>query len=171
MCDEFDLLLDVKSDIIRNMKLPERIAELEGMKSSGAISQQEFDVLVSLAQTQTSESAGPSAVVLEQNNSIQAQAEPKKSSSTFSIKKGLIVSAALVILVLAFKSTQQSEPKDSKEYKELLQKKTELLAKKTELESKTGDADLLQYDVDDLTSRVERWKQRINDVNSLGIAG
>ena len=160
------------------MELSERIAELEAMKSGGQISQQEFEVLVSLAQTQNTKSAEQPSVLLEQNDSENAQSKPKGSSSTFSPKKGLIVFAAIVLLAFAFKSTQQGDPKDSKEYKQLLQQKTQLLAKKairlltkTELEGKIGDVDRLQSDIDEYTGVVERWKQRISDVNSLGITG
>lgn len=160
------------------MKLSERIAELEAMKSGGQISQQEFEVLVSLAQTQNAEPMGQSPVLLEQNDSKNAQSKPKGSSSTFSPKKGLIVFAVIVLLAFAFKSTQQGDPKDSKEFKQLLQRKTELLAKKaehlltkTDLEGKIGDVDKLQADVNEYTDGVERWKQRISDVNSLGITG
>lgn len=160
------------------MELSERIAELEAMKSGGQISQQEFEVLVSLAQTQNIKSAEQPPVLLEQNDSENAQTETKGSSSTFSTKKGLIVFAAIVLLAFAFKSTQQGDPKDSKEFKQLLQQKTDLLAKKaerlltkTDLEGKIGDVDKLQADVNEYTDGVERWKQRISDVNSLGITG
>ena len=66
------------------MELSERIAELEAMKSGGQISQQEFEVLVSLAQTQNIKSAEQPPVLLEQNDSENAQTETKGSSSTFS---------------------------------------------------------------------------------------
>jgi len=166
------------------MELSERIAELEAMKSGGQISQQEFEVLVSLAQTQNTESAEQPPVLLEQNDSEHAQTETKGSSSTFSSKKGLIVFAAIVLLAFAFKSTR--DPKDSSEYKRLLQQKKELLITKaglegkitkdlvklqSDLEGKIGDVDKLQADVNEYTDGVERWRQRIGDVNSLGITG
>ena len=151
------------------MNLSERKAELETMKSSGQISQQGFDALVNIAQSQTPESVEQSAEIPRQDNSIKAQVEPEKPSLTFSPKKGLIIFVALAILVLAFKSTQQSDPKDSQEYKELIQQKTELLAKKAELESKTGDVDELQDDIDGYGSIVENLERLISDVNSLGI--
>ena len=160
------------------MELTERIAELEAMKSGGQISQQEFEVLVSLAQTQNAKSVEQSPVLLEENESENAQSETKGSSSTFSSKKGLIVFSAIVLLAFAFKSTKRGDPKDSTEYKQLLQQKTELLAKKderlltkTDLEGKIGDVDKLQADVNEYTDGVERWRQRISDVNSLGITG
>ena len=165
------------------MKLSARIAELEAMMSSGQISQQEFDVLVSLAQTQNAKSMEQSQVLLEENNSENAQSKTEGSSSIFSTKKVLTIFVVIVFLVFAFKSTR--DPKESTEYKKLLQKRTELLAKKADLESKTADlvklqSDLegktgdlvkLQSDVDDYTDRVEGWKQRISDLNSLGITG
>jgi polyhydroxyalkanoate synthesis regulator phasin len=74
----------------------------------------------------------------------------------------------IVFLVVAFKFTR--DPKESTEFKNLLQKRTELLAKKTDLESKTADVIKLQSYVNDYTERIDAWKRRINDVNSLGIS-
>ena len=150
------------------MKLSARIAELEAMMSSGQISQQEFDVLVSLAQTQNAKSMEQSQVLLEENNSENAQSETEGSSSILSIKKVLTIFVVIVILVVAFKFTR--DPKESTEFKNLLQKRTELLAKKTDLESKTADVVKLQFYVNDYTERIDAWKRRINDVNSLGIS-
>ena len=171
-------LIDTNCDIVKEMELSERIAELEALKSSGQISQQEFDVLVSLAQTQNAKSVEQPPVLLEESGSENTQTESERASSIFSPKKGLIVFAAIVLLAFAFKSTQQSDPKESKEYKQLLKRKTELLATKTErlltktdLEGKIGDVDELQTDVNMYIDGVERWKQRISDVNSLGITG
>jgi hypothetical protein len=150
------------------MKLSARIAELEAMMSSGQISQQEFDVLVSLAQTQNAKSTEQSQVLLEENNSENAQSETEGSSSILSIKKVLTIFVVIVILVVAFKFTR--DPKESTEFKNLLQKRTELLAKKTDLESKTADVVKLQFYVNDYMERIDAWKRRINDVNSLGIS-
>jgi hypothetical protein len=150
------------------MKLSARIAELEAMMSSGQISQQEFDVLVSLAQTQNAKSMEQSQVLIEENNSENPQSETGGSSSIFSIKKVLTIFVVIVILVVAFKFTR--DPKESTEFKNLLQKRTELLAKKTDLESKTADVIKLQSYVNDYTERIDAWKRRINDVNSLGIS-
>jgi hypothetical protein len=150
------------------MKLSARIAELEAMMSSGQISQQEFDVLVSLAQTQNAKSMEQSQVLLEENNSENAQSETEGSSSILSIKKVLTIFVVIVILVVAFKFTR--DPKESTEFKNLLQKRTELLAKETDLESKTADVVKLQSYVNDYTERIDAWKRRINDVNSLGIS-
>jgi hypothetical protein len=150
------------------MKLSARIAELEAMMSSGQISQQEFDVLVSLAQTQNAKSMEQSQVLLEENNSEHAQSETEGSSSIFSIKKVLTIFVVIVFLVVAFKFTR--DPKESTEFKNLLQKRTELLAKETDLESKTADVVKLQSYVNDYTERIDAWKRRINDVNSLGIS-
>jgi hypothetical protein len=150
------------------MKLSARIAELEAMMSSGQISQQEFDVLVSLAQTQNAKSMEQSQVLIEENNSENPQSETGGSSSIFSIKKVLTIFVVIVFLVVAFKFTR--DPKESTEFKNLLQKRTELLAKKTDLESKTADVIKLQSYVNDYTERIDAWKRRINDVNSLGIS-
>ena len=102
------------------MKLSARIAELEAMMSSGQISQQEFDVLVTLAQTQNAKSMEQSQVLLEENNSEKAQSEPEESSSMFSTKKVLTTFVVIILLVFAFNSTR--DPKESTEYKKLLQK-------------------------------------------------
>ena len=150
------------------MKLSARIAELEAMMSSGKISQQEFDVLVTLAQTQNAKSMEQSQVLLEENNSEKAQSEPEGSSSMFSTKKVLTTFVVIILLVFAFNSTR--DPKESTEYKQLLEKRTELLAKKAALESKTADVVKLQSYVNDYTERVDAWKRRINDVNSLDIS-
>jgi hypothetical protein len=150
------------------MKLSARIAELEAMMSSGQISQQEFDVLVSLAQTQNAKSMEQSQVLIEENNSENPQSETGGSSSIFSIKKVLTIFVVIVFLVVAFKFTR--DPKESTEFKNLLQKRTELLAKETDLESKTADVVKLQSYVNDYTERIDAWKRRINDVNSLGIS-
>jgi hypothetical protein len=136
--------------------------------SSGQISQQEFDVLVSLAQTQNAKSMEQSQVLIEENNSENPQSETGGSSSIFSIKKVLTIFVVIVFLVVAFKFTR--DPKESTEFKNLLQKRTELLAKKTDLESKTADVIKLQSYVNDYTERIDAWKRRINDVNSLGIS-
>jgi hypothetical protein len=150
------------------MKLSARIAELEAMMSSGQISQQEFDVLVTLAQTQNAKSMEQSQVLLEENNSENAQSEPEGSSSMFSTKKVLTTFVVIILLVFAFNSTR--DPKESTEYKQLLEKRTELLAKKAALDSKTADVVKLQSYVNDYTERVDAWKRRINDVNSLDIS-
>ena len=150
------------------MKLSARIAELEAMMSSGQISQQEFDVLVTLAQTQNAKSMEQSQVLLEENNSEKAQSEPEESSSMFSTKKVLTTFVVIILLVFAFNSTR--DPKESTEYKQLLEKRTELLAKKAALESKAADVVELQSYVNDYTERVDAWKRRINDVNSLDIS-
>ena len=150
------------------MKLSARIAELEAMMSSGQISQQEFDVLVTLAQTQNAKSVEQSQVLPEENNSEKAQSEPEESSSMFSTKKVLTTFVVIILLVFAFNSTR--DPKESTEYKQLLEKRTELLAKKAALESKTADVVELQSYVNDYTERVDAWKRRINDVNSLDIS-
>ena len=150
------------------MKLSARIAELEAMMSSGQISQQEFDVLVTLAQTQNAKSMEQSQVLLEENNSEKAQSEPEGSSSMFSTKKVLTTFVVIILLVFAFNSTR--DPKESTEYKQLLEKRTELLAKKAALESKAADVVELQSYVNDYTERVDAWKRRINDVNSLDIS-
>ena len=147
------------------MKLSARIAELEAMMSSGQISQQEFDVLVTLAQTQNAKSMEQSQVLLEENNSENAQSESEGSSSMFSTKKVLTIFVVIILLVFAFNSTR-----DPKEYKQLLEKRTELLAKKAALESKPADVVELQSYVNDYTERVDAWKRRINDVNSLDIS-
>ena len=149
------------------MDLSARIAELEALKSGGQISQEEFDALVSLAQNQNAQSGQQT----EQKTPDSSQSSAGLPSANISAKKGLIAVAVIVLIVFAFKSTRQSDPMESKEYKALLQQKSELLAKKTDLEGKTGDVDKLQADIDDYTQRVERWKLRISDVNSLGIAG
>lgn len=150
------------------MKLSARIAELEAMMSSGQISQQEFDVLVTLAQTQNAKSVKQSRALLEENNSEKAQSEPEGSSSMFSTKKVLTTFVVIILLVFAFNSTR--DPKESTEYKQLLEKRTELLAKKAALESKAADVVKLQSYVNDYTERVDAWKRRINDVNSLDIS-
>ena len=150
------------------MELSARIAELEAMMSSGQISQQEFDVLVSLAQTQNAKSMEQSQVLLEENNSENAQSESEGSSSMFSTKKVLTIFVVIILLVFAFNSTR--DPKESTEYKQLLEKRTELLAKKAALESKPADVVELQSYVNDYTERVDAWKRRINDVNSLDIS-
>ena len=150
------------------MKLSARIAELEAMMSSGQISQQEFDVLVTLAQTQNAKSVEQSQVLLEENNSENAQSESEGSSSMFSTKKVLTIFVVIILLVFAFNSTR--DPKESTEYKQLLEKRTELLAKKAALESKAADVVELQSYVNDYTERVDAWKRRINDVNSLDIS-
>lgn len=150
------------------MKLSARIAELEAMMSSGQISQQEFDVLVTLAQTQNAKSVEQSQVLLEENNSENAQSESEGSSSMFSTKKVLTIFVVIILLVFAFNSTR--DPKESTEYKQLLEKRTELLAKKAALESKPADVVELQSYVNDYTERVDAWKRRINDVNSLDIS-
>ena len=150
------------------MKLSARIAELEAMMSSGQISQQEFDVLVTLAQTQNAKSVKQSRALLEENNSENAQSEPEGSSSMFSTKKVLTTFVVIILLVFAFNSTR--DPKESTEYKQLLEKRTELLAKKAALESKPADVVELQSYVNDFTERVDAWKRRINDVNSLDIS-
>ena len=150
------------------MKLSARIAELEAMMSSGQISQQEFDVLVTLAQTQNAKSVKQSRALLEENNSENAQSEPEGSSSMFSTKKVLTTFVVIILLVFAFNSTR--DPKESTEYKQLLEKRTELLAKKAALESKAADVVKLQSYVNDYTERVDAWKRRINDVNSLDIS-
>ena len=150
------------------MELSARIAELEAMMSSGQISQQEFDVLVTLAQTQNAKSMEQSQVLLEENNSENAQSESEGSSSMFSTKKVLTIFVVIILLVFAFNSTR--DPKESTEYKQLLEKRTELLAKKAALESKPADVVELQSYVNDYTERVDAWKRRINDVNSLDIS-
>ena len=150
------------------MELSARIAELEAMMSSGQISQQEFDVLVTLAQTQNAKSVEQSQVLPEENNSEKAQSEPEGSSSMFSTKKVLTIFVVIILLVFAFNSTR--DPKESTEYKQLLEKRTELLAKKAALESKPADVVELQSYVNDYTERVDAWKRRINDVNSLDIS-
>ena len=149
------------------MDLSARIAELEALKSGGQISQEEFDALVSLAQNQNAQSGE----LTEKQKLDSSQSSAELSSANFSIKKGVIALAVIALLVFAFKSMSQGNPMESKEYKALLQQKSELLATKTDLESKTGDIDKLQAEIDDYTQRVERWKLRISDVNSLGIAG
>jgi ATP-dependent Zn protease len=149
------------------MDISARIAELEALKLGGQISQEEFDVLLSLAQNQNAQSSEQT----DQKTSDNSESNTEQSSSNFSIKKALIAVAVIVLLVFAFISTRQGEPMDSKEYKALLQQKSELLATKTDLESKTGDVDKLQTEIDDYSERVELWKSLVSDVNSLGIEG
>lgn len=149
------------------MNLSDRIAELEALKSGGQISQEEFDVLLSLAQKQNIQSGEQT----EHKTPDSSQSSAELSSANISVKKGLIAASVIVLIVIAFRFTRQGDPVESKEYKALLQQKSELLATKTDLESKTGDVDKLQADIDDYTQRVERWKLRISDVNSLGIEG
>ena len=86
----------------------------------------------------------------------------------FSTKKVLTTFVVIILLVFAFNSTR--DPKESTEYKQLLEKRTELLAKKAALESKAADVVELQSYVNDYTERVDAWKRRINDVNSLDIS-
>ena len=86
----------------------------------------------------------------------------------FSTKKVLTIFVVIILLVFAFNSTR--DPKESTEYKQLLEKRTELLAKKAALESKPADVVELQSYVNDYTERVDAWKRRINDVNSLDIS-
>jgi uncharacterized protein YlxW (UPF0749 family) len=149
------------------MDLSARIAELEALKSGGQISQEEFDALVSLAQNQNTQSGEQ----IEQKTSDSPQSSAELSSANISVKKGLIAVAVIALLVFAFSSMRQGDPMESKEYKALLQQKSELLSLKSNLESKTGDIDKLQTEIDDYTERVEGWKLRISDVNSLGISG
>ena len=153
------------------MDISSRIAELEALRSLGKISQQEFEVLLELAQNQNSSANTQNFVQAEKEPTEISSSETEIQTASFSPKRILIAIGLIVLLVLFFRVTRQGDPIESKQYKELLKQKASLLDTKSDLEGQTGDADDLQAEIDDYTQKVEGWKLRISDVNSLGISG
>ena len=144
------------------MDISTRIAELEALKTNGQISQQEFDVLISIAREQGVESLGKKLDSSQTNSLEIPTSETASLFSTSSLKKGLIVIAAIVLLIFALRTTRQGDPLESEAYKQLLQQKEKLLAVKTDLESKLEQ-------IDDWTADIIRRNLRVKALNDLGI--
>lgn len=144
------------------MDISTRIAELEAFKTNGQISQQEFDVLISIAREQGVESLGKKLDSSQTNTSEIQTSKTDASTSVSSLKKGLIVIAAIVLLIFALRTTRQGDPSESEAYKKLLQQKEELLAVKTDLESKLEQ-------IDNWTDDLIRRNLRVKALNDLGI--
>ena len=137
----------------------ERLAEIEKLKAESRISEDEYKLLVSLAQKENSAA----------ENSLTAPlATSEDKSSSQSLRTGLIAVGVIVLAVVAFKFLIPGDPIKSNDYKNLVKQKAELISKKTDLEAQLLANPSVQPEIEDYVIKVERWKDVLSQIEGLG---
>lgn len=141
------------------MDINERLAELEKLKAESRISEDEYKLLVSLAQKENSPA----------ENSLTAPlASSEDKPSSLSVRTGLIALGVIVLAAVAFKVLIPGDPIKSNDYKNLVKQKSELISKKTELEAQLMAIPSVQPEIEDYVIKVERWKDVLSQIEGLG---
>ena len=141
------------------MDFIERLAELNSLKAESRISEDEYTLLVSLAQKESQAT---------ENSVEKAVAFSGDKPSSMTVKSGLIAVGVIVLAVVGFRILQPGDPIESKEYKDLITQKAELITKKTELETQIAAVPDVQAEIDESAIRVERWKEALTQIEGLG---
>lgn len=125
------------------MESNERREQLEQLRAEGRITEQEFANLI-----HASESVPASQ---------ESQSEPLIIKTQVSPKKMLILGSAVLLVVVVVLLTRPGNPLESKEYKELLDKKTALETQKSSLESQIQSLPDVSAEIADYERRVVNW--------------
>ena len=141
------------------MDLTERLAELNSLKAESRISEDEYKLLVSLAQKENQAT---------ENLVVTPGAFSEERPSAMTVKSGLVAVGVIILAVVAFRFLQPGDPIESKEYKDLITQKAELNTKKTELETQIAAVPDVQSEIDESAIKVERWKEALTQIEGLG---
>jgi hypothetical protein len=124
----------------------ERRKQLEQLRVEGRITEQEFTNLIQASESVTA--------------SEESQSEPEVKKTLVSPKKMLILGSAVLLVVVVVLLARPGDPLESKEYKELLDKKSSLEAKKSNLETTLQsfrDASEISVEISDYERRLVNW--------------
>ena len=124
----------------------ERRKQLEQLRVEGRITEQEFTNLIQASESGTA--------------SEESQSEPEVKKTLVSPKKMLILGSAVLLVVVVVLLARPGDPLESKEYKELLDKKSSLEAKKSNLETTLQsfrDASEISVEISDYERRLVNW--------------
>lgn len=149
------------------MGLAEQIAELTERLNRGQITESEYSSLVQDATRHASTGSSDSDVVPETSGTSSVST----ATSTISPKKLLAGIVILFLVFVGFRVTRPGNPVESKEYKELLQRKSSLESSKSDLEKRLKDSESVQQEVDKYRGLVADWKAAIEEINGLGVDG
>ena len=125
----------------------ERREQLEQLRAENRITEQEFANLI-----QASEPVATSQ---------ESQSEPEVKKTLVSPKKMLILGSALLLVVLVVLLVRPGNPLESKEYKELLDKKTALETQKTTLESQLQSLPDISAEIARLDKIASNWAKAL----------
>ena len=125
------------------MESNERREQLEQLRAEGRITEQEFANLIHASESVTA--------------SQESQSEPLIIKTQVSPKKMLILGSAVLLVVVVVLLTRPGNPLESKEYKELLDKKTALETQKSSLESQIQSLPDVSAEIADYERRVVNW--------------
>jgi hypothetical protein len=124
----------------------ERREQLEQLRAEGRITEQEFANLIQASESVTA--------------SQESQSETLVKRTLVSPKKLLLLGSAVLLVVVVVLLARPGNPLESKEYKELLDKKSALETKKSNLEAtlqKFQDASEISAEISDYERRVADW--------------
>ena len=128
------------------MESDERREQLEQLRAEGRITEQEFANLIQASESVTA--------------SHESQSEPVVKKAWASPKKLLLLGSTVLLVVVVVLLARPGDPLESKEYKELLDKKSALETKKSNLETtlqKFRDASAISDEISDYERRVANW--------------
>lgn len=146
---------------IPNVELNARLDELRRLKDSGLISDSEYSALVELAHTQ-------SQIAIPVSSTEKSSSEARLNKKQKLILAGVI--SGVLIFFFAIRFTASGDPKDSKEYKELLFRKEELVGKKADLQKELNGLRDVTTEITDYREKVERWRAALEEVKSRGLS-
>jgi cell division protein FtsB len=121
----------------------ERREHLEQLRAEGRITEQEFANLIQASESVTA--------------SQESQSEPVVNKTLVSPKKLLLIGSAVLFVVVVVLLARPGNPLESKEYKELLDKKTALETEISSLESQLQSFPDVSEEIADYEKRVEKW--------------
>jgi len=158
------------------MGIREKLAAIEKLKAEGSITESQYVNLVKIALEEVES-------VPDQKQASAPDLPPpvaevvavEKKLPEGAVKKIAAVVAASVVIFFAVRVLGSSDPIESKEYKELLSKKSSLISKKSELnikksalQSKVDGFEDIQFEIEDYEGKINRWEETISAVRSNG---
>lgn len=157
------------------MGIGEKLAAIEKLKAEGSITESQYVNLVKIALEEVeSVPDQKQADVPDLPPSVSENSVVERKLPEGSAKKIAPILAALVVVFVGIRVFGSSDPIESKEYKELLSKKSDLVskrselnAKKNELDSKLGAFEDNQAAIEDYERRIKYWNDVISAIRSI----
>lgn len=132
------------------MESDERREQLEQLRAEGRITEQEFANLIQASESVTA--------------SQESQSEPVVKKAWASPKKLLLLGSAVLLVVVVVLLARPGDPLESKEYKELLDKKSALETEISSLESQIQSLPDVSAEIADYESSVEKLNSALRRI-------
>lgn len=161
---------------VSHMGLKEKLAAIEKLKAEGSVSDSQYANLLKIALEEVEN-------VPDQKQADAPDLPPRvveNSAAQRKLPEGALkiiaaTVAAFVVVFVGIRVFGSSDPIESKEYKELLSKKSDLVSKKSELnaqksqlESQLGAFEGNQVAIEDYERRIKKWNDVISAIGSIG---